>query len=286
MLILVLIVSLTLPVDKGVGYFRVAVVVLSVMSLLTVIGIIYFSTQSAWYLQEEIWDPTKQEWVPYPYDNPNYTFNYLLLAAIIMLGTYLLPIILRPVDFVKNIGRYTFGLISYLLLIPMYLNVFTIYAICNLHDVSWGNRPTGTGTEAFTAAESEQKKAKEGYLAFRTKMLVFWLVCQVLYYIMAFQMMAAVYDKDIINSGKITYLEFLTLFLAGIICFATFFALLYTLIWWCRYACMRAYKIEEQNIPKEFQRIKSKNVDGESSEEEDIDRKLNEFAFKNQMKLG
>jgi len=251
-LVLVLIVSLTLPVDKGIGYFRVAVVILSIMSLLTVTGIVYFATQSPWYLQEEIWDPATETWVPYPYDNPNYTFNYLLLAAIIMLSTYLLPIILRPVDFVRNITSYTFGLISYLLMIPMYLNVLSIYAISNLHDVSWGNRPTGTGTEAFTAAEAEQKKAKEGYLVFRTKMLVFWLLCQVLYYIMALQMMAAVYDKQIINSGKITYLEFLTLYLAAIICFATVFAVLYTIIWWFRYCCLKAYKIEEQDLSKEF----------------------------------
>lgn len=94
-----------------------------------------------------------------------------------MLSTYFLPIVLRPVDFVKNFSKYVIGFISYFLLMPMFLNVFTIYAVCNLHDVSWGNRPTGTGTEAFTALEQEQKKAKENYLVFRTNVLIFWILC-------------------------------------------------------------------------------------------------------------
>ena len=48
---------------------------------------------------------------------------------------------------------YLVGLVSYIVLIPMFVNVFSIYSFSNLHDVSWGNRPstTGVGTEAFSA---------------------------------------------------------------------------------------------------------------------------------------
>ena len=75
-----------------------------------------------------------------------------------MLSIYLVPIVMRPIDFLKNLGGYIVGLFSYLLLIPMFVNVFSIYAFCNLHDVSWGNRPTttGTGTEAFSASRAVQ----------------------------------------------------------------------------------------------------------------------------------
>lgn len=76
-----------------------------------------------------------------------------------MLSVYLIPFVMRPIDFLSNIGGYTVGLIAYILLVPMYINVFSIYAFSNLHDVSWGNRPstTGTGTEAFSASKAVQE---------------------------------------------------------------------------------------------------------------------------------
>ena len=83
-----------------------------------------------------------------------------MLAGVIMLAIYTVPFILRPIDFLENFKGYTVGLIAYLVLIPMFTNVFSIYAMANLHDISWGNRPTGqtAGTEAFSAKEDIQKK--------------------------------------------------------------------------------------------------------------------------------
>ena len=70
-----------------------------------------------------------------------------------MLCIYAVPMIMRPVDFLSNLAGYMVGLICYIVLIPMFVNVFSIYSFSNLHDVSWGNRPstTGVGTEAFSA---------------------------------------------------------------------------------------------------------------------------------------
>jgi len=73
-----------------------------------------------------------------------------------MLVVYTLPCIMRPLDFLANFTAYTVGFLSYLLLIPMFTNVLQVYAMCNLHDVSWGNRPTSTGAEAFTANKKDQ----------------------------------------------------------------------------------------------------------------------------------
>ena len=81
-----------------------------------------------------------------------YFFSPLVLAGVIMLSVYLVPIIMRPIDFLENFRGYVVGLLAYLCLIPMFTNVFQIYAMSNLHDISWGNRPTTTtGTEAFSA---------------------------------------------------------------------------------------------------------------------------------------
>lgn len=45
-------------------------------------------------------------------------------------------------------------MISYILLLPTFINIMQIYAMCNLHDISWGNRPSAaaanTGTNAFS----------------------------------------------------------------------------------------------------------------------------------------
>ena len=77
-----------------------------------------------------------------------------------MLAIYVVPFLLRPVDFLENFKGYTVGLISYLILIPMFTNIFSIYAMANLHDISWGNRPTtqASGTEAFSAKADVQKE--------------------------------------------------------------------------------------------------------------------------------
>lgn len=74
-----------------------------------------------------------------------------------MLAVYIVPFILRPIDFLENFRGYVIGLITYLILIPMFTNVFSIYSMANLHDISWGNRPTSTvaGTEAFTQKQDE-----------------------------------------------------------------------------------------------------------------------------------
>ena len=73
-----------------------------------------------------------------------------------MLSVFVVPIVSRPIDFLSNAGKYIVGLISYLLLMPMFTNVFQLYAMTNLHYVSWGNRPAQQGTDAFTQEVSKQ----------------------------------------------------------------------------------------------------------------------------------
>ena len=119
-----------------------------------------------------------------------------------MLSVYLAPMIVRPMDFLTYIGKYLIGLVSYLFLMPMFINVFTIYAMCNLHDVSWGNRPTSTGQEAFSANKQDQEKTKSDYMVFRTNFVLFWLMCNGLYYVIVLQMMSHIPTSSTIrNTG-------------------------------------------------------------------------------------
>jgi len=66
-----------------------------------------------------------------------------------MLSVYLVPIILRPLDFAFNAKEYIVGFTAYFLMLPVYTNLMQIYSMSNLHDLSWGNRPT-TGAAAGT----------------------------------------------------------------------------------------------------------------------------------------
>jgi chitin synthase len=60
-----------------------------------------------------------------------------------MLSVYFVPIILRPMDFVKNCNGYCVGMIVYIFMLPTFINIMQVYSMSNLHDISWGNRPTG-----------------------------------------------------------------------------------------------------------------------------------------------
>lgn len=77
---------------------------------------------------------------------------------------FLIPMILRPLDFLSNMRNYILGLMSYLFMMPTFINTMQIYAMCNLHDISWGNRPTTTtGVEAITFNQGAQEKLKQDY---------------------------------------------------------------------------------------------------------------------------
>ena len=67
-----------------------------------------------------------------------------------MMLVFLLPMILRPLDFLGNTRNYILGFFSHLFMMPIFFNVMQIYSMCNLHDISWGNRPSTQEVEAVT----------------------------------------------------------------------------------------------------------------------------------------
>lgn len=60
------------------------------------------------------------------------------------------------------------GIVQYLLATPTYVNIFTIYAVCNVHDCTWGNR-----SGELTAKENETKSDYERYRAYYVS---FWFL--------------------------------------------------------------------------------------------------------------
>jgi hypothetical protein len=66
---------------------------------------------------------------------------------------------------VMNILR---GVIQFIVLTPSYVNLMLIYANCNIHDCTWGNRPD-------VLSKGEREKEAE-FKAYRTKWLCVWIL--------------------------------------------------------------------------------------------------------------
>ena len=119
-LFLSIFIAISLPIDRAMPYFRVVAVIFAIIVLTSIVGICYFLAKSGFYPPERKFNAGDNTWT----DTGNYYFSWLELAGVIMLAVYLLPFILRPVDFFQNAGKYCLGLLSYLFLLPMFANVF------------------------------------------------------------------------------------------------------------------------------------------------------------------
>jgi len=75
----------------------------------------------------------------------------IFFAAMVL--SYLMPLVLhitelRLCDFCK-------GVLSLLFLAPTYINLISIYAISNIHDVTWGSRPSSKDTKAHSQRDKQ-----------------------------------------------------------------------------------------------------------------------------------
>lgn len=74
---------------------------------------------------------------------------------------------LKITDFIK-------GVIYSIFMAPTFINLITLYSICNLHDVSWGSRPSG---KVSKGPSKREKNMEASYKNTRSYVLViyFWL---------------------------------------------------------------------------------------------------------------
>ena len=154
-------------------------IVFSFLTMSCILGMAFFLSESGLYPEEKKFNKAKWVWE----GTGEHHFSWLVLSGIIMLCIYLVPFIMRPLDVLLNFRGYVIGLVAYLLLIPMYSNVFQIYGMSNLHDISWGNRPSVSGgTEAFSSHAAKQATTAADYQTFRANFLFFWLMCNGAYF--------------------------------------------------------------------------------------------------------
>ncbi|OMJ78132.1 hypothetical protein SteCoe_22152 [Stentor coeruleus] len=81
---------------------------------------------------------------------------FVWIPVVAILGSYIIFLLLN-----KCLFTVLKGIVQYLLATPTYINIFTIYAVCNVHDCTWGNRPG---------------EAKTSYELYRAYYVSFWFL--------------------------------------------------------------------------------------------------------------
>ena len=231
LLAMCLILSLALPLDRAKPCFVIAVTLFGFITIAAIVGMVFYLAASGFFPEHAIFDQTAWSWVP----QGDYHFSYLVLAGVIMLAIYTIPFLLRPIDFLENFKGYVIGLISYLILIPMFSNVFSIYSMANLHDISWGNRPTtNTGMEGISAKANVQKETQINYKAYRANFLFLWFCANGAYFVLVLRLGESG-DQYEVNSGAFSVLDGFSMYLASVVLFRVIFAFLYVVKWQWRY---------------------------------------------------
>ena len=148
-LFMIIIMSTTVNVDWAETGFRICSAVMGLFTLLMV----------AWS-------------IAYAFQATLASVSVIFLALYAL--SYALPLImnishLKVWDFLKGVGYSIY-------LAPTYINIFTIYAISNIHDVTWGSRPS-VQNPAFKAIEDKKQITYKNY---RSNFLVIWLIVNVI----------------------------------------------------------------------------------------------------------
>ncbi|WVF67538.1 hypothetical protein IAT40_002294 [Kwoniella sp. CBS 6097] len=86
----------------------------------------------------------------------NRTFVDLAASLLATYGLYLVSSLL----FLEPWHMLT-SFVQYLLLLPSYVNILLIYAMCNLHDVSWGTKGDNGASKDLGSAKKVEKDGKE-----------------------------------------------------------------------------------------------------------------------------
>jgi hypothetical protein len=94
----------------------------------------------------------------------------------------LCPFYYKPFDALTNMHRYVPGLIIYYLSYFWWYVIITIYSMCNLDDVTWGNRPANAskGMNVVVDNAKRQEILRQSYRSTRTNILIWWLVANAL----------------------------------------------------------------------------------------------------------
>jgi hypothetical protein len=169
-------------------YFKLSSVFFSVATLATIFGIAYLNINSGLYPQMLIFDHDTKEWYPCfekpiigSDPQPIEHFHVLFISTFIMLFVYVAPMIIRPLDFLKFFKEYIIGFITYFLMMPVFITCMTVYSMCNLHDISWGNRPSVQDSSQLSIHAKKQAIMLDNYKMFRVNAFCLWALANIIF---------------------------------------------------------------------------------------------------------
>jgi hypothetical protein len=149
--------------------------------------------------------------VVYALDATFDSLGVVFLVAFIL--SYLVPLVLncRKIRFTNFIT----GAIYATYLSPTYINILTIYAISNIHDVSWGSRPS----EKNSLLQALEKRKGMLYKNFRSNFLILWIIINV-------AVGAAIITLSRNDNFDVDVIFYLGAFLLVVMLFKIFFSIL------------------------------------------------------------
>ena len=127
-----------------------------------------------------------------------------------------------------------------------------VYGFCNLHDLSWGNRPaTHEGTSMITDQKKQQEELKKTYQMFRVNMVILWMLCNFLYMTAIISWNSDILPK--ISGPGWTFVEVFAAFMGGMVIFKTVFASFHIVYIKLLYSCIILIpKIELRKYGRKF----------------------------------
>ena len=95
--------------------------------------------------------------------------------------SYILLIVLPIILNLKHIRicQFLTGSFYIICLAPTYINIISIYAISNIHNITWGSRPDTKDRKTQSKFEQVERKLEIEYKNFRSNFLAFWLIVNI-----------------------------------------------------------------------------------------------------------
>ena len=153
-LVIAVVLSTGVHIDYAENLFKFCSMVLGVLSLVMFFSMIYHFN----------WD----------YKDGNKT-NMSALFIVFLIFSYFFPLIfhtksLEIVEFIR-------GVFYLIFMVPTFINILSIYSVSNIHDVSWGSKPTTK--EEFSSETNQEKNRSIAYRNYRSKYLIIWLIINI-----------------------------------------------------------------------------------------------------------
>lgn len=131
-------------------------------------------------------------------------------------------------------------------MMPIFVTVMNIYAMCNLHDISWGNRPAAADSAQLSIHAKKQAAMLDNYKMFRVNAFCLWALFNILFIVMVESIMKN-NNALALNDGQLGTIELFSVVMAIMAAFRITFGTLHVLRMKCELSSKK-FRIQRQNL--------------------------------------